>query len=75
MVTPFAGVWIEIRLILRSIKDLIVTPFAGVWIEICLTYFTLNFSASLPSRECGLKCRDLHQNGRFSGHSLRGSVD
>ena len=36
IVTPFAGVWIEIQLccIARAIHP--VTPFAGVWIEIIL---------------------------------------
>ena len=34
MVTPLAGVWIEINLA-KSISSLaIVTPLAGVWIEI-----------------------------------------
>ncbi len=36
MVTPFAGVWIEIRLIFRISTTDIVTPFAGVWIEIVI---------------------------------------
>ncbi len=34
MVTPFAGVWIEILLDMLKDKDIKVTPFAGVWIEI-----------------------------------------
>ena len=33
-VTPFAGVWIEIRETLGRRKNGTVTPFAGVWIEI-----------------------------------------
>ena len=34
-VTPFAGVWIEIRkTICRWTTQMAVTPFAGVWIEI-----------------------------------------
>ena len=35
IVTPFAGVWIEISV--ENIKkgNFKVTPFAGVWIEIC----------------------------------------
>ena len=38
MVTPFAGVWIEIRLLHRSIHQEEVTPFAGVWIEIIVRF-------------------------------------
>ena len=33
MVTPFAGVWIEISLTMSSVEEIDVTPFAGVWIE------------------------------------------
>ena len=33
-VTPFAGVWIEIRCMLVKTSITNVTPFAGVWIEI-----------------------------------------
>ena len=33
-VTPFAGVWIEIRVTPHSVPGTDVTPFAGVWIEI-----------------------------------------
>ena len=32
-VTPFAGVWIEIRLNVSDWVHQTVTPFAGVWIE------------------------------------------
>ena len=34
LVTPFAGVWIEICSFTDSFRHDIVTPFAGVWIEI-----------------------------------------
>ena len=34
MVTPFAGVWIEIAIPQLLIASVCVTPFAGVWIEI-----------------------------------------
>ena len=34
VVTPFAGVWIEIKLQKENEKLTAVTPFAGVWIEI-----------------------------------------
>ena len=34
MVTPYAGVWIEIFEALDRFYSGIVTPYAGVWIEI-----------------------------------------
>ena len=36
MVTPYAGVWIEIvtSVLIKLINP--VTPYAGVWIEICM---------------------------------------
>ena len=33
MVTPYGGVWIEIRLSLSGLQLTIVTPYGGVWIE------------------------------------------
>ena len=33
-VTPYAGVWIEIRETLEHEESEVVTPYAGVWIEI-----------------------------------------
>ena len=33
-VTPYAGVWIEIKRIWNGIYCFRVTPYAGVWIEI-----------------------------------------
>ncbi len=33
-VTPFAGVWIEIKAGREELRSKVVTPFAGVWIEI-----------------------------------------
>ena len=55
VVTPFAGVWIEIRMVLNFIKTTVVTPFAGVWIEMMQYPLKQACSPSLPSRECGLK--------------------
>ena len=56
LVTPFAGVWIEIWLAEQNRKESIVTPFAGVWIEMPRKTAFLVWKLSLPSRECGLKC-------------------
>ena len=56
VVTPFAGVWIEIPRSFDKCIFIIVTPFAGVWIEISSLQSASGwYFASLPSRECGLK--------------------
>ena len=56
LVTPRAGVWIEIAYFLASSHWHLVTPRAGVWIEIFLVrLLSLNLHQSLPVRECGLK--------------------
>ena len=49
MVTPYAGVWIEMLLKVIWMKLINVTPYAGVWIEIFLSVFAhqLRFSHSL----------------------------
>ena len=76
IVTPFAGVWIEIANRYQVVIEHDVTPFAGVWIEISLRLAILFFASSLPSRECGLKS-DGQRAELIDGqsHSLRGSVD
>ena len=55
MVTPYAGVWIEMGKILESITIQSVTPYAGVWIEIRVSPSSVIKLWSLPTRECGLK--------------------
>ena len=56
VVTPYAGVWIEISLYALQYIPVQVTPYAGVWIEISVMQeYNINKSASLPTRECGLK--------------------
>ena len=55
LVTPFAGVWIEISFTSDTYIHHSVTPFAGVWIEIIYGAIKCTCSVSLPSRECGLK--------------------
>ena len=77
VVTPFAGVWIEIviRPLLLSFW-ITVTPFAGVWIEMAvLAVYHPGLKLSLPSRECGLKSPLHCPSAQNRGHSLRGSVD
>ena len=56
LVTPLAGVWIEIIMHITRIVIIHVTPLAGVWIEMQL-YKDLKAIgiSSLPLRECGLK--------------------
>ena len=41
IVTPYAGVWIEIPLVSKMRLQLLVTPYAGVWIEISFEYASL----------------------------------
>ena len=55
VVTPLAGVWIEIRHTLCTLQAAAVTPLAGVWIEIAFPLTALFYCSSLPLRECGLK--------------------
>ena len=55
MVTPCAGVWIEIYLMGKSTLTNSVTPCAGVWIEIFSIVANAPQRLSLPVRECGLK--------------------
>ena len=57
IVTPFAGVWIEIISFDYFYRFFNVTPFAGVWIEINIEDPHAFTKSSLPSRECGLKSR------------------
>ena len=60
-VTPFAGVWIEMRMdeIVPGVTS--VTPFAGVWIEIFLSTGRDYEDKSPPHRGSGIKnsCRTL----------------
>ena len=75
LVTPLAGVWIEITGISSFVACYLVTPLAGVWIEIDGNVWTLWRTTSLPLRECGLKLH-LHSCRHVSSrHSPCGSVD
>ena len=57
LVTPCAGVWIEISQLAEFSGLLYVTPCAGVWIEITdMSSPLIRRPLSLPVRECGLKC-------------------
>ena len=55
LVTPYAGVWIEITEYGGGYRGTNVTPYAGVWIEISEIHASLLIIGSLPTRECGLK--------------------
>ena len=74
-VTPYAGVWIEIANFSKNSVPANVTPYAGVWIEIISDITFVGDLASLPTRECGLKFKEIDSNRLISSHSLRGSVD
>ena len=53
-----------------------VAPFTGAWIEILEAELGRIHAGSLPSRERGLKCRQIVElRGQFPGRSLHGSVD
>ena len=75
MVTPYAGVWIEILTHTCLYPWALVTPYAGVWIEICVESQISEDIWSLPTRECGLKSLLYHLRIILDRHSLRGSVD
>ena len=55
IVTPYAGVWIEISLLNPFSISGNVTPYAGVWIEMHMQISQVIYNLSLPTRECGLK--------------------
>ena len=75
VVTPYAGVWIEILQHICLFQQRIVTPYAGVWIEIDVEKPREEAVLSLPTRECGLKSITHITQPLFHRHSLRGSVD
>ena len=75
VVTPYAGVWIEIRSQCHTIICYTVTPYAGVWIEISICAVMERLTLSLPTRECGLKSDSGTDHKWRRSHSLRGSVD
>ena len=55
IVTPFAGVWIEMFHTASKAGASFVTPFVGVWIEIKHSAGFGQLNMSLPLWECGLK--------------------
>jgi len=75
VVTPHAGVWIEISTANGYTLNTLVTPHAGVWIEISAVYLTCAGQKSHPTRVCGLKLvvgrRPVHDRR----HTPRGCVD
>ncbi len=75
LVTPCAGVWIEI-VVWRLIWCVsVVTPCAGVWIEMLGIGYVRWAISSLPVRECGLKYPCDRLQHQYYCHSLCGSVD
>ena len=75
-VTPFVGVWIEIKSHVWQTQECKGHSLRGSvdWNHIRKRW-NLRCSRSLPSWECGLKWRvALHKTCKYS-HSLRGSVD
>ena len=48
IVTPLAGVWIEISQRVELLRNSIVTPLAGVWIEIELSELSVSSLSVTP---------------------------
>ena len=67
MVTPRAGVWIEMLNVMFCDIVCRVTPRAGVWIEISEQSKKRQDTGSLPVRECGLKSHLILYNMFFPG--------
>ena len=61
-VTPYGGVWIEIKLIPFSVRRIGVTPYGGVWIEISDTYGVEISNVSRLMEACGLKLNTIRDN-------------
>ena len=59
LVTPLAGVWVEMSSPVITERMRLVTPLAGVWVEISGTEVSVDSKESLPLRECGLKSEFL----------------
>ena len=76
MVTPFAGVWIEIIKLSRNSLQIYVTPFAGVWIEIPLSDVNWSRIAVTPFAGVWIEIEFVKEHEVIgNSHSLRGSVD
>ena len=76
LVTPFAGVWIEITSSAGIWCGTDVTPFAGVWIEICWRSNNLRTQPCHSLRgSVDWNCLLTLTNSLVISHSLRGSVD
>ena len=76
MVTPFVGVWIEIRFRMFQMLSKYVTPFVGVWIEIILEELLLRSKNVTPFVGVWIEISTVTSKmlATFC-HSLRGSVD
>ena len=54
-VAPYTGAWIEMARLDDVFQGIIVAPYTGAWIEIFSACRNIIRSASLPTRERGLK--------------------
>ncbi len=76
MVTPFAGVWIEILRSAISCAFLRVTPFAGVWIEILSKPVVFVAGSVTPFAGVWIEINlGAIEAARKTRHPLRGGVD
>ena len=75
LVTPFAGVWIEISLCTAYTFRTQSLPSRECGLKLLQACNRIKRHLSLPSRECGLKCPHRCSHHKRDCHSLRGSVD
>ena len=75
MVTPLAGVWIEIVNLAVSAMYDVVVPHTGAWVEIRHTLQRMQDYSSLPWWERGLKRDTAGRTDCRVGRSPRGSAD
>ena len=75
MVTPFAGVWIEIILPSKNSTVTLSLPLRECGLKWVRRESERERDWSLPLRECGLKLSYVVDDSGNIGHSLCGSVD
>ena len=75
-VAPFAGAWIEIRLLYLVVAPSLVAPFAGAWIEIHREVSANISDLVAPFAGAWIEMTESHSMKKISSRrSLRGSVD
>ena len=76
IVTPYGGVWIEMRHSLTSNISFLVTPYGGVWIEMGAITRTLRTWKVTPYGGVWIEMHwDSHLSGNYIRHALWRRVD